>query len=288
MKNKSKTNQGKGEAMDTLKDSIKQIEPGSVAMLGIPFDEHSSYLRGSAQAPKKIREAYANPSSNTCTESVKDLLNESKFIDLGDLEIHNYIKDIEKVTLDILNHGGRVLALGGDHSITYPIIKAYAKKYDLINILQLDAHPDLYNIMGKDLFSHACTFARIMEENLVWRLVQVGIRAMNPHQAEQAERFNVEIIDMKTSAAPVQPVFKGPVYLSLDIDVLDPAFAPGVSHPEPGGLSTRCILQLIQNLDVPLIGADIVEYNPEQDLNNLTARVAAKFLKEITEKMLKS
>jgi arginase family enzyme len=155
-----------------------------------------------------------------------------------------------------------------------------------LNILQLDAHPDLYNEFEGNPFSHACPFARIMEEKLAARLVQVGIRTMNPHLQEQAERFNVETIDMKTCDSSHKFIFNGPVYISLDMDVLDPAFAPGVAHAAPGGLSTREVLEIIQDLEAPVVGADIVELNPIRDINGITAMAAAKFLKEIVEKML--
>lgn len=125
-----------------------------------------------------------------------------------------------------------------------------------------------------------------MEEGLADRLVSVGIRTMNPHQQEQAERFGVEIIkageDWRETVASLQ----SPLYLSLDLDVLDPAFAPGISHHEPGGLSTREVLDIIHALPHPPIGADIVELNPDRDLNGVTAMVAAKFLKEILASML--
>jgi arginase family enzyme len=152
--------------------------------------------------------------------------------------------------------------------------------------LHLDAHPDLYDELEGNRYSHACPFARIMEEDLVVRLVQVGIRTMNPHQRAQAERFGVEVIEMRDW--PPGPVFDfdGPVYLSLDLDVLDPAFAPGTSHHEPGGLSTREVLGLVQNLRAPIVGADIVELNPVRDPVGITAMAAAKLMKEVLALML--
>jgi agmatinase len=180
-----------------------------------------------------------------------------------------------------------VLSLGGDHAITYPILRAYGKKHNRLNILHLDAHPDLYDEFEGNRYSHACTFARIMEESSA-RLVQVGIRTMNPHQRLQAERFGVEVIEMREWQPELNVDFEGPLYLSLDMDVLDPAFAPGVSHHEPGGLSTRDVLQLIQSLRVPIVGADIVEFNPKRDPSGITAMAAAKFLKEIAAGMLES
>ena len=125
-----------------------------------------------------------------------------------------------------------------------------------------------------------------MEENLVTRLVQVGIRTMNPHQRAQAERFGVEINEMRDWQPGTVIEFDGPVYLSLDLDVLDPAFAPGTSHHEPGGFSTREVLGIIQNLRAPVVGADIVELNPVRDPLGITAMAAAKLLKEVLALML--
>jgi arginase family enzyme len=125
-----------------------------------------------------------------------------------------------------------------------------------------------------------------MEEGLARRLVQVGIRTMNGHQRSQAERFNVKVIDMRAWEAGERPVVDGAVYLSVDLDGLDPAFAPGVSHREPGGLSVREVLTLVQNVGGTLVGADVVEYIPRQDLAGVTATVAAKIVKEIAGRML--
>ncbi len=125
-----------------------------------------------------------------------------------------------------------------------------------------------------------------MEEGLAARLVQVGIRTLNAHQQAQAERFGVAMIDMRGWRAGERPVIDGPVYVSLDLDGLDPAYAPGVSHHEPGGLTTREVLELIHALPGPIIGADIVEYNPVRDVSDVTAAVAVKFLKELLGRML--
>jgi len=116
--------------------------------------------------------------------------------------------------------------------------------------------------------------------------VQVGIRTMNPHQRQQAERFGVQVIEMRDWTPDYPLALDGPLYLSLDLDALDPAFAPGVSHHEPGGFATQDVLRIIQRLNVPVIGADIVEYNPQRDLFDMTAMVAAKFYKELTACLL--
>lgn len=188
---------------------------------------------------------------------------------------------------EILRRGWRPIALGGDHSVTYPILQAIREKHPSVTILHLDAHPDLYDEFDGDRFSHACPFARILEERLATRLVQVGIRTMNEHQHAQSVRFGVDGIDMRAWACGERPQLDGPVYLSIDVDVLDPAFAPGVSHREPGGLTVREVLGLIQDTGGVLVGADIVEYNPRQDVADLTATVAAKFVKEVAGRMMR-
>jgi len=181
----------------------------------------------------------------------------------------------------LMEDGGAPLAIGGDHAVTYPVVRAVAKRHPGLTILHIDAHPDLYDEFEGSRLSHACPFARIMEEGLATRLVQVGIRTMTGHQREQARRFGVETIDMGAWAAGTRPALTGGIYISIDLDGLDPAFAPGVSHREPGGLSVRDVISLVHALPSPLVGADIVEFNPSQDPVGLTAHVAAKLLKEL-------
>ena len=170
--------------------------------------------------------------------------------------------------------------------MTYPILRALSRSYPSLTILHIDAHPDLYDEFAGDRFSHACPFARIMEEGLARRLVQVGIRTMNAHQRSQADRFGAEVVDMRAWEAGTRATVAGEVYLSIDLDGLDPAYAPGVSHREPGGLSVRDVLTLVQDVGGTVVGADVVEYNPRQDLGGVTATVAAKIVKELAGRML--
>ncbi len=262
---------------------------GEIIVIGIPHDENSSYLRGAALAPPQIREAFFSESTNLWTESLIDLEENSNWKMVDDIEFKqddDAFLQIENILTGLLATNKRVVTLGGDHSITYPIIKAYSQFYRQLNILQIDAHPDLYEELGGNRYSHACPFARIMEAKLVLRLVQVGIRTLTGHQNNQARRYGVEIIPMQKIQSAKDLVFDGPVYLSLDLDGLDPAYAPGVSHHEPGGMSTRTALEIIQKFKGWLVGADIVEYNPNRDINGVTGMVAAKLLKEILGRML--
>ncbi len=257
---------------------------GKIIIQGIKYDDKSSYQKGPKLAPPLIREALNCGSMNYFAEngiSIED----SSIEDYGDFEIADYF-DIEKITSKHLNLGAKVFSLGGDHSVTFPIIKAHHQKYPKLDILHIDAHTDLYDNYDGDRYSHACPFARIMESGFAVRLVQVGIRTLNTHQSEQAKKFKVEIHPMKDLDLMQAPKFENPLYISLDMDGFDPAFAPGVSHHEPGGLSSRQVIELIQNIDAEVIGADIVEYNPNRDFQNMTAFLAAKMMKEILVKMM--
>jgi agmatinase len=186
----------------------------------------------------------------------------------------------------LLKKNARPLSLGGDHSITYPVMQAFARHHRDLTLVQFDAHPDLYDEFEGSRVSHACPFARIMENGLARRLIQVGIRTINGHQRQQAEKFGVEVIEMSALPAHAHLEIRGPVYISFDMDVLDPAFAPGVSHREPGGMSVREALAHLRALEGTIVGADVVEYNPVQDISGLTATVAAKLVKEILGMMI--
>jgi agmatinase len=260
-----------------------------VAILGVPFDENSTFMRGAALGPPHIREALHSSASNLCAENGVNLETDHRWQDLGDLVLGTglgALEQIEGATAGLLAHGASLVALGGDHSITYPLVRAFAERHQPLTILHLDAHPDLYDVYDGNRYAHACPFARIMEEGLAVRLVQMGIRTMNPHQRAQAERFGVTVIQMQDWPPGVNLELGSPLYLSVDMDVLDPAFAPGVAHQEPGGLSTRELLHIIHSLPAPLVGADIVEVNPLCDQAGITSRAAAKLLKEIVAQML--
>lgn len=268
------------------------LDPGQVALLGVPWDAHSSFLRGPALAPRQIRAALHSGAMNLCAESGHDLGADDRWRDLGDLAIPGgdeaALATITGAASSVLRRGGRLLALGGDHAVSFPLLRAYGAAHPGLTVLHLDAHPDLYDELDGDRLSHACPFARALEEGRIARLVQVGIRTLNPHQREQARRFGVEVVEMRDWRPGMDLGLRGPLYLSLDLDALDPAFAPGVSHHEPGGFTTRDVLGIIQSLPVPLVGADLVELNPVRDPSGITAALAAKLVKEILAQMLEA
>ena len=261
---------------------------GVPAVVGVPFDGQSSYLRGAADAPGKIRAAMDCDASNSWTELGIDLGVPGSYEDAGDLVFDEAeaFGVIESTLESLIDEGKRPVSLGGDHSITYPIMKAFGERYPGLTIFHFDAHPDLYDEFEGNRLSHACPFARIMEAGWAKRLVQVGIRTMNRHQREQAEKFGVEVVEMRGLPAYEKLSADGPVYVTFDMDVLDPAFAPGISHREPGGMTVREAIAHLHAIEGDIVGADLVEYNPVQDVAGMTATVAAKILKELLGKMI--
>ena len=272
---------------ETSVDAVEQRP--KLAIIGIRYDENSSFTKGAADAPPQIRAALRSDAWNLTSENGTDLSGESTFFDAGDIEPvagSDMLTLIENSIYTLIGDGLTPISLGGDHSITHPIVRAFARKYKDLSILHFDAHPDIYDSYQGNRNSHASPFARIMEQKLVKRLVQVGVRTFTAHQREQVRRFGVESIEMRNVTADLQLEFDSPVYISFDVDALDPAFAPGVSHREPGGLSTRQAIDLIQRLKGKVVGADIVEFNPRMDPLHVTGTVCAKLFKEIAAKML--
>ena len=277
-----------GMILESFKANLERPDMRKLALVGIRHDANSTFLRGAAEAPPKIRAQLFSDAFNMWTETGVDL-GEDVLFDAGDLDLGeapDAWAAIQNAVEAVLEHGLTPICLGGDHAITYPIVKGFQRTFDRLSILHFDAHPDLYDNFDDNPRSHASPFARIMENRLADRLVQVGIRTANGHQREQAKRFGVEMIEMRELTGDLCLAFDTPVYISVDVDGLDPAYAPGVSHPEPGGLSPRQVIDTIQRLKGRLVGADIVEVNPRRDFHDLTAVVAAKILKEIAGKMV--
>lgn len=253
-------------------------------LLGLPTDSNSSFERGPALAPPAIRAALWSQRGNLACADGLELGTDFHFDDQGDLPLAEAPADHAEIVRGVttsLTAGAVPLVLGGDHSVTWPILEAIHARHGPVDLLHFDAHPDLYADFEGNPRSHASPFARIMERGLARRLVQVGVRTLNQHCRDQAAGFGVEVIPMANFTPAAVPILNGPLYISLDLDGIDPAEAPGVSHPEPGGLTVREVLAVLRRQTAPIIGADLVEYNPRFDSHDRTAIVAATLLKEL-------
>ncbi len=261
-----------------------------ISLIGIPLDANSSHLVGPAKGPAAIRAALSSDSHNDSAESSVVVM--PSVHDVGDVNVANEkgsFSDADLITASIaeqLAAARQVISLGGDHSVTYPILRAFRDVYESLTVVHIDAHPDIYDDLDGNPLSHASPFARALEDGCMTTLVQLGIRTATPHQLEQAERWNVTMHSARQLNRFDPSALSGPVYLSIDLDGLDPSVAPGVSHHEPGGLTMRELLDIIESLPGPLVGADVVELNPDRDLIEMTAMVGAKLVKEIAAAML--
>ena len=261
-----------------------------IHLIGLPTDQNSSFERGAALAPSAIRAALWSDRGNLSAQSGEEIGTDIILKDIGDLPLSDVDcaaddAAIMQAVADTVSDGGIPILLGGDHAVTYPIVAALAGLHGPLNILHFDAHPDIYADFEGNPRSHASPFARILESGHARRIVQVGIRTLNRHCREQAEQYNVEILPMLDFRTEQVPVLEGPLYISIDLDGIDPSEAPGVAHPEPGGLTLREVLSILAKQNAQIVGADIVELNPARDVNDITAILAAKLVRELAARI---
>jgi len=259
----------------------------SVSLLGFCWDASSSHARGPALAPPLVMALLDTDISSDYSLSgvrLSDVAAERTIPTLSrDGEAAR--DQITDTVAAAIRAGHRPLSLGGDHSVTFPILSAIHAAHGPVNLLHIDAHQDMYDAYEGDPFSHASPFARALEAGLIGNLVQVGIRSTSPEIRDRARERGVVVLGAEDWRDIPYDRLKAPLYVSIDLDGLDPAFAPGVSHPEPGGLSTREVISMLTKLQAPPIGADIVELNPEKDVNLLTAHLAVRLVKELAAMM---
>ncbi len=261
-----------------------------ISLLGVPIDANSSFMFGCSQGPAAIRAALHSSSGNDATEASVEVT--PVLDDLGDVPVANDVGSAADATAisdavrEQLAAGRQLISIGGDHSVTYPILRAFREFHDDLTVVHIDAHPDMYDDLDGNPLSHASPFARALEDGCMSTLVQLGIRTATQHQVEQAARWDVRMLSPRELDRFDPESLRGPIYLSVDLDGLDPSCAPGVSHHEPGGLTVREVLDVIDALPGPLVGADVVELNPTRDVVDMTAMVGAKLVKEIAGAML--
>jgi len=274
---------------------ISDDPAAEVGVLGLPFDGAVSFRRGTAFAPARLREL--TPHLAPCAEEGQPL--SLRVRDYGDvppdLEWPRYFQDVEERAAEVLQHR-QALFLGGDHSVTIPLMRAFNRSVDgPFGVLHFDAHPDLFDTYEGHHWSHACTERRALDlPGLDPRhLVLVGLRSIcqeewdflkahreiSHYTARQCYQRGIEAV-----AEEVVERLQGvqAVYFTLDIDGLDPAYAPGTGTPEGGGLSTRDLLELVRVVvqRLPIQALDVVEVAPPLDQADITSFAALKVIYE--------
>jgi agmatinase len=270
-----------------------------VAIVGVPFDGGTSYRPGSRLGPREIRSqsSLIRPYSYFQKVAPFDRLNVA---DVGDIDappvsIEKAYEAIESRIAAIAAAGARPIAIGGDHSITLPVLRALAKKHGPLALVQIDAHIDTWDEYFGGKYFHGTPFRRAIEEGVIdgGRFIQVGIRG--PMYGEEDFDFHrahgitmIDIDQVQERGIPwvvseIRRVAAGPAYMTFDIDGVDPAFAPGTGTPEVGGLTSHEAQRLVRGLrGLSLVGGDIVEVSPLYDgPGQITAVLAANLMFEL-------
>jgi guanidinobutyrase len=271
-----------------------------VALLGVPLDIGSSNRAGSRYGPRQIRaESVLVRPFGMATRAAP--FESFQIADIGDVALNAYSLEkslvlIERHFDDVLAAGAKTLAMGGDHTITLPILRSHYRLHGRLALVHVDAHADTNDVMFGERITHGTIFRRAIEEELVdpAQMFQIGLRATG-YAAEDfdwARQRGVTVVPAEAcwyrSLAPLMARVREqigpeqPVYLSFDIDGLDPSVAPGTGTPEPGGLSGSQALEIIRGLwGSNLVGADLVEVSPPYDSSGNTALLAANLLFEM-------
>lgn len=278
----------------------RDLKGVDVAIVGIPFDSGTSYRSGTRFGPRKIREASLMLWGHNPILHVSPL-EKLTLVDYGDVEvipvdIRATMENVTREVGDILAQNVTVIALGGDHSLALPLLRAHAAKHGPLAVVHFDSHPDMWNREFGEAFpySHGTPFIRAMEEGLMdWEAyLQIGIRGpvSDPNDYADAIRAGAEMItigeafEMGTQAIIERIHAKmgdRKVYVTLDIDATDPAYAPGTGTPEVGGFTSFQMLQMVRGLKgLNLVGFDLVEVNPHYDHGDITAILAANLVFE--------
>src|SRR5215468_10278802 len=282
-----------GSASFARLPEIDRVSDYDVAVLGVPFDSGVSYRPGARFGPSHIRESSRllrpyNPALDTSPFAVQQVA------DAGDLAVNPFSLDeaiatVERAARELLERTNRFLALGGDHTIALPLLRAVAARHGPVSVVHFDAHLDTWDTYFGAAYTHGTPFRRASEEGLLDRsgCLHVGIRGPLYSDADLTEDselgFQVlsapEVEDLRVAGLVqriADRVGDRPVYVSVDIDVLDPAHAPGTGTPEAGGLTSRELLAALRSFaSLNLVGADIVEVAPAYDHAQITGIAAA-------------
>lgn len=277
-----------------------EVDRADVAVLGVPFDGATTFRAGSRFGPAGIREAslLLRPHNEALATSPFSL---GQVVDAGDapaspIDVGTAHQAILECAAALVGGGARVLGLGGDHSVSLPLMRAAAARHGPLALLQLDAHTDTWDSYFGAGVTHGTIFRRAVEEGVVDgnRSAQIGLRGSLYGAADYADNaalgFSMVLAQQLDETGPngalstAYGVLSGSVYVTVDIDVLDPAFAPGTGTPEAGGLSSRELLAIVRgliDLDINIVGADVVEVSPPYDPAGVTSVAAANVAYEL-------
>lgn len=265
-------------------NSTENFDEANCVMVGLPYDGTCSYRPGARFAPELIRIASYGLESYSPIQN-RDL-DDIKFYDAGEIDFQlgnreDCLKKIRIVAEETLSFNKKWLGIGGEHLVTYPAIKAYFQKYSDLHVIHFDAHADIREDYLNEKLSHACVMRRISEIITSENLMQIGIRSGTREEYEWMAEHNTLIKSQEDFKERLQILLNKPVFLSIDLDVLDPSLMCGTGTPEPGGMSYGELmswLMLMKNCNI--VGTDIVELSPHYDASGVSTITAAKVIRE--------
>jgi len=272
---------------------------GDVAIVGVPYDSGTSYRSGARFGPRAIREASLLLWGYNNALQIQPL-EHLRLVDYGDVDvvppsIDDTMVNIQREVGTLLERGVTILALGGDHSITLPLLRAHHARFGPLSVVHVDAHPDTWpSEFDGHPYSHGTSFRRAIEQGLIRKggYIQIGIRGPTtaPQDLQEARDLGARVITIDEALTMGMPAVlqevrekaQGACYLSFDIDAADPAFAPGTGTPEVGGFTSHHLLTLVRGLQgLDLVGFDLVEVSPPYDHGGITAILAANLAFEM-------
>ncbi|MGL4736561.1 MAG: agmatinase [Cellulosilyticaceae bacterium] len=261
-------------------------EDASIVMIGAPFDGTTSYRPGARFAPNQIRvDSYG---LETYSPYLDGDLEDLCLTDLGDIELPfgNTVRALEAIHTNVrtlIQDDKKPLVIGGEHLISLPVVEALYEKYPDLHIIHFDAHTDLRNeYMGENL-SHATVLRRAWDLIGDGRIFQFGIRSGTKAEFEWAKKHTyLEPFEVSTITDIVKQLAYKPIYLTIDLDVLDPSVFSGTGTPEPGGITMKELLFALTSMQsLNLVGADVVELSPAYDTSGVSTAVACKVIREV-------
>jgi agmatinase len=286
--------------------TVDQVPDWDIALVGVPFDGGTSYRPGARFGPSAVRQGSRllrpyHPGLDTLP------FERGQVVDAGDIscspfDVEAVVSQIEAAADALLQGGGRAVAVGGDHTIALPLLRATSKRHGPLALVHFDAHLDTWDTYFGQRFTHGTPFRRAWEEGLLLRdhSAHVGLRGPLYGSGDLTDDAAMGFLQISTDDVArngidlvvrqlTQRVGDAPLYVSVDIDVLDPAHAPGTGTPEAGGLTSRELLALLRGLDGrSIVGADVVEVSPAYDHAEITAIAAAHVLYDLVTLMART
>jgi agmatinase len=286
--------------------TVEQVPEWDIALVGIPFDGGTTYRPGARFGPSAVRQGSRllrpyHPELDTLP------FERGQVVDAGDIgcspfDVEAAVSQIEAATGALLQGGGRVVAVGGDHTIALPLLRATSKRHGPLALVHFDAHLDTWDTYFGQRFTHGTPFRRAWEEGLLLRdhSAHVGLRGPLYGSGDLVDDAAMGFLQISTDDVArqgtdrvisrlVERIGDAPLYISVDIDVLDPAHAPGTGTPEAGGLTSRELLALVRGLDgLSIVGGDVVEVSPAYDHAEITAIAAAHVLYDLVTLMART